>query len=242
MQIDNEEKSFLTALDSKTGGELWRVDRDEKSTWGTPVIWKNSVRTELVTPGKKARSYNPENGKLNWELDLKGGRTISSPVTDSDMLFIGNEKRSDGGGTLFGIKAGASGDISLKEGETSNNWVVWSVPESGIAMASPLFYEGLIYIADRTQGKLYCYDAASGAAVSPGTKITGAKAFWASPWAFNGKIYCLEEKGTTYMIQAGKSFKELGNNTLENDTFWASTAIANGSYVFRGEKAIYCIR
>ncbi len=140
MQIDNEENSFLAALDSKTGKELWRVNRDEKSTWGTPVIWKNSVRTELITPGKKARSYNPENGELNWELDLKGGRTISSPVTDSDMLFMGNEKRSDGGGTLFGIKAGASGDISLKEGEASNKWVIWSVPESGIAMASPLFY------------------------------------------------------------------------------------------------------
>ena len=223
MQIDNEEKSFLAALDSKTGKELWRVDRDEKSTWGTPVIWKNSVRTELVTQGKKARSYNPENGKLNWELDLK-------------------EKRSDGGGTLFGIKAGASGDISLGEGKSSNDFVVWSVPESGIAMASPLFYEGLIYLADRNMGKLYCYDAASGAVVYPGTKITGAKAFWAAPWAYNGKIYCLEEKGTTHVVQAGKSFKELGKHTLENDIFWASTAIANGSYVFRGEKAIYCIR
>lgn len=242
MQIDNEEKSFLAAIDSKTGKELWRVDRDEKSTWGTPIIWKNSVRIELVTQGKKARSYNPENGKLNWELDLKGGRTISSPVTDADMLFLGNEKRSDGGGTLFGIKAGASGDISLGEGKSSNEFVVWSVPESGIAMASPLFYQGLIYLADRNLGKLYCYDAASGAVVYPGTKITGAKAFWASPWAYNGKIYCLEEKGTTHVIHAGREFKELEKNSLANDIFWASTAIANGSYVFRGEKAIYCIR
>src|SRR5207237_8458746 len=27
---DNEEKSFLVALDAKTGHELWRVGRDEK--------------------------------------------------------------------------------------------------------------------------------------------------------------------------------------------------------------------
>lgn len=242
MQIDNEEKSFLAALDSKTGKELWRVDRDEKSNWGTPVIWKNSVRTELVTPGKRARSYNPENGQVYWELNMGGGRTISSPTADSDLLYLGNEKRSDGGGTLFGVKAGASGDVSLKEGEVSNQWVAWSVPNSGIAMASPLVYEGLIYLADRNLGKLYCYEAASGAVVYPGTKLTGAKAFWASPWAYKGKIYCLEEKGTTHVVQAGRSFKELGQNTLENDMFWASTAIAHGSYVFRGEKAIYCIR
>jgi len=242
MLIDNEEKSFLAALDSKTGKEIWRVDRDEKSTWGTPIIWKNSLRTELVTQGRKARSYNPENGKLLWEVDMKGGRTNSSPTTNADMIFMGNEKRPDGGGTLFGIKAGASGDISLTEGKTSNNFVVWSLAESGIAMASPLFYDGLLYIADRNMGKLFCCEAATGAVVYPGTKITGAKAFWASPWAFNGKIYCLEEKGTTHVIQAGRSFKELQKNSLEGDIFWASTAISNGSYVFRGEKAIYCVR
>ncbi len=241
MQIDNEEKSFLAALDSKTGTEKWRVDRDEKSNWGTPVIWKNSIRTELVLQGLKTRSYNPENGQLLWEIDMGGGRNITSPTVDADMIFVGNEKRSNGGGTLFGIKAGASGDISLKEGESSNNWVVWSIPESGIAMASPLVYEGLLYMVDRNRGQILCIEAASGNVVYPGTKITGAKAFWASPWAFDGKIYCLEEKGTTHVIQAGREFKELGKNKLD-DIFWSSTAIAKGSYIFRGEKGIYCVR
>ena len=241
MQIDNEEKSFLAALDSKTGNEKWRVDRDEKSNWGTPVIWKNSIRTELVLQGLKTRSYNPENGQLLWEIDMGGGRNITSPTAEGDMIFVGNEKRSNGGGTLFGIKAGASGDISLKEGESSNNWVVWSIPESGIAMATPLVYEGLLYMVDRNRGQILCIEAATGNVVYPGTKITGAKAFWASPWAFEGKIYCLEEKGTTHVIQAGREFKELGKNKLD-DIFWASTAIAKSSYIFRGEKGIYCIR
>ncbi|TNF45548.1 MAG: pyrrolo-quinoline quinone [Bacteroidetes bacterium] len=241
MQIDNEEKSFLAALDSKTGAEKWRVDRDEKSNWGTPVIWKNSIRTELVLPGLRTRSYNPENGRLFWEIDMGGGRNITSPTADGDMIFVGNEKRSNGGGTLLGIKAGASGDISLKEGERSNNWVVWSIPESGIAMASPLVYEGLLYMVDRNRGQILCIEAATGNVVYPGTKITGAKAFWASPWAFDGKIYCLEEKGTTHVIQAGREFKELGKNKL-NDIFWSSTAIAKSSYIFRGERGIYCVR
>ncbi|NQU54661.1 MAG: PQQ-binding-like beta-propeller repeat protein [Bacteroidetes bacterium] len=241
MQIDNEEKSFLAALDSKTGEEKWRVSRDEKSNWGTPIIWKNSIRTELVVQGLKTRSYNPENGELLWKVDMGGGRNITSPTADLDMIFVGNEKRSNGGGTLFGIKAGAAGDISLKESESSNEWVVWSVPESGIAMASPVIYNGLIYIVERNRGQIFCYEAASGKAVYPGTKITDAKAFWASPWVFDEKIYCLDEKGTTHVIQAGRTFKELGKNKLD-DIFWASTAIAKSSYVFRGEKGIYCIR
>lgn len=240
MQIDNEENSFLAALDSKTGKEKWRVNRDEKSNWGTPIIWKNSMRTELVVQGLKTCSYNPENGELLWEIDMGGGRNITSPVAEGDMIFVGNEKRRDGG-TLFGIKAGASGDISLKEGELSNEYVVWSVPESGIAMASPVVYEGLIYIVDRNRGQIICYEAATGKVVYPATKIAGAKDFWASPWVFDGKIYCLDDRGATHIIQAGREFKELGKNKLD-DVFWASTAIAKGSYIFRGEKGIYCVR
>jgi len=241
MQIDNEENSFLAALDAKNGNEIWRVSRDEKSNWGTPAIWENSVRTELVVQGMKTRSYNPENGELIWELEMGGGRNITSPTTDGDMIFIGNEKRSDGGGTLFGVKAGGSGDISLKEGERSNEFVIWSVPESGIAMASPLVYKGLIYIVDRNRGQIYCYESATGKTVYPGTKVTDAKAFWASPWAYDEKIYCLDEKGTTHVIQAGRKYRELAKNKLD-DTFWASTAIANKSYFFRGEKGIYCVQ
>ena len=108
-------------------------------------------------------------------------------------------------------------------------------------MASPLVYEGYIYLLDRNRGRIYCYETATGEVVYPGTKITDAKAFWASPWLFDGKIYCLDDRGTTHIIQAGKEFKELGKNKLD-DIFWASTAIAKSSYVFRGEKGIYCVR
>ena len=107
MQIDNEENSFLAAIESKTGEEKWRINRNEKSNWGTPMIWQNSLRTELVTPGVTTRSYNPENGELYWELNTGGGRSSASPTADSDMIFIGNEKRGSEGGILFGIKAGA---------------------------------------------------------------------------------------------------------------------------------------
>ncbi len=240
LQIDNEENSFLTALDAESGDELWRVSRNEKSNWGTPVIWENSIRTELVVQGLKTRSYNPENGDLYWELDMGGGRNITSPTAAGDMIYVGNEKRRDGG-TLFGIKAGGNGDISLKEGERSNKYVAWSVPESGIAMASPLVYDGLIYLVERRRGQIFCYDALSGETIYDGTEIEDAAAFWASPWVFDNKLYCLDEKGTTHVIRAGKEFKELGKNKLD-DIFWASTAIAKGAYIFRGETGIYCVR
>ncbi|MBN2636954.1 MAG: PQQ-binding-like beta-propeller repeat protein [Prolixibacteraceae bacterium] len=240
MQIDNEENSFLAALNAKTGNEKWRISRDEKSNWGTPMIWKNSLRTELVTPGVTVRSYNPENGELFWEFNTGGGRSSASPTADGDLIFFGNENRGSSGGVLFGIKAGATGDISLIENESSNKYVAWSLKNAGIAMPSPLVYEGLVYIAERNRGRVTCVDAKTGEIIYR-EQLPEARIFWASPWAYDGKIYFLEEEGTTYVIQAGKDFKVLGENKLD-DTFFSTTAIANNTYIFRGQKGIYCIK
>ena len=105
------------------------------------------------------RAYDPKSGKLLWELQTAGGRNISSPVTSPDLLFTGNEERRSGGGVLFAIKARASGDISLKEGKSTSDGVVWSQPEAGLSMASPILYQGLLYLVDRRGGFINCYDA-----------------------------------------------------------------------------------
>ena len=240
MQIDNEENSFLAALNAKTGEEIWRIDRDEKSNWGTPMIWKNSLRTELVTPGVTVHSYNPQNGKLYWKFNTGGGRSSASPTADGDMIFFGNEMRGSSGGILFCLKVGASGDISLKENESSNDYVVWLLENSGIAMPSPLVYEGLVYIAERNRGRVTCVEAKTGEIIYR-NQLTDARTFWASPWACDGKIFFLEEKGTTYVIQAGREFKVFAENKLD-DGFLSTTAITDNAYIFRGEKGIYCIK
>ena len=202
LQNDNEENSFLVALDAASGEEKWRVQRDEKSNWSTPLIWKNKMRTELVTGGKTARSYDPATGVLLWELTLGGGRDIASPAADNEMIYLGNEKRRDGGGFLFAVKAGAKGDITPDEGATSSPGVAWSLSGSGMEMASPLLYEGLLYILGRNKGIIFCYEAATGEPVYQSVNIPDAGPFWASPWAIEGRIYCMDERGTTHILQA----------------------------------------
>jgi len=241
MQIDNEDNSFLAALDAETGDEKWRVQRDEKSNWSTPLIWKNKFRTELVTGGKVSRSYDPETGALLWELNMRGGRDIASPVADNNMIYVGNEMRRDGGGFLFAVKAGAKGDITPEEGASTSSGVVWSLSGSGMEMASPLLYEGLIYLVERRRGMIFCYKADSGEPVYQSTRVPDAGPFWASPWAVNGRIYCMDERGTTHVIRAGEEFEVLARNKLD-DKFWASQAIANKSYYFRGVEYLYCVR
>ncbi len=183
MQIDNEDFSALLALEGKTGNELWRVNREEASNRSTPIIWRNKVRTELITQGAITRSYNPQTGELYWQLSLEGGRSSSTPVGDADRLIVANEKRA-AGGFMFSVRAGASGDISLAEGQTSNDGVEWKNPNGGIAMSSPLLYQGKVYAFERRTGMVSCYDAATGDVHYYKKPVKRAREFWSSPWAY----------------------------------------------------------
>ena len=240
MQFDNEENSQVLALDKTTGEEKWKAARNEISTWSTPYIWRNNVRIELVNGGKKTRSYNPDTGELLWEFDMQGGRDITSPVGDKEMIYVCNEERRDGGGTLFAIKAGASGDISLDPGANTNDWVAWTQPNSRIAMATPVLYKGYLYGLARNGGTVCCFNAKTGEYAYKREKLEGAKSFWASPWAYNDLVFCLDDTGTTHVLQSGPEFKVVAANKLD-DKFWSSTAISGGVLIFRGVEYVYGI-
>ncbi|MFC1552001.1 PQQ-binding-like beta-propeller repeat protein, partial [Candidatus Latescibacterota bacterium] len=241
MQIDNEESSFLAALDPATGKELWRIPREEKTSFSTPIIWKNSVRTELVLSGSNVRGYDPYTGKALWSLNLGGGRNIPSPVADTSMLFAGNQTRRDGGGTLFAVKAGASGDITPEEGESTSAGVAWSAPDAGLSNSSPLLYNGNVYVVHERSGFINCYDAKSGKPYYERTRIPNARAFWATPWAYNDKIFCLDDAGTTFVLKAGNEFNILYENKID-DKFWPSAALVDDTIILRGVNNVYCIR
>lgn len=239
LQIDNEDFALLVALDSKTGEELWRVNREEKSNWSSPIIWKNHLRSELITQGSIVRSYNPSNGELYWQMSMQGGRNSSLPVGDNDRLIIGNEKR-DAGGFLFSVRAGASGDISLAEGQASNQGVEWVNPNGGIAMSSPLLYQNCVYAFERRTGMVSCYDAKTGDVHYYRKHLKKAREFWSSPWAYNGEVYCIDGKGITHVLKVGPLFNEVRQNVLD-DQIWATPAITEDSIIIRGIEYIYAV-
>jgi outer membrane protein assembly factor BamB len=140
---------------------------------------------------------------------------------------------------LYAVKAGASGDITPKQGESSSAGVAWAAARVGPQMASPLIYKGLVYVVEQG-GMMSCLDEKTGKAAYTKERIPNAKQFWASPWAYDDKIFCIDDGGTTHVVQAGPEFKVLAKNKLD-DQFWASTAIAGGVLILRGVENIYCI-
>ncbi|MCX6236749.1 MAG: PQQ-binding-like beta-propeller repeat protein [Bacteroidia bacterium] len=228
IQVDNEEGSFLTALDAATGIEKWKVTRDEKTNYSTPVIWKNKVRSELVTTGKSVRSYDPLTGNLIWQLKIGLEMSIPSPVYDREHIYLGNSGGPGKKGILYSIKAGAEGDITPKDSALVSNGVEWTLRGAGTSNPSPLLYKGLLYLLSGRGGELQCVDASTGKQEYK-EKIEKVGACWSSPWAYNDQICFYDEKGVT------------SQNTL-NDKFWASAAITEDAYIFRGVKKLYCVK
>ena len=146
-----------------------------------------------------------------------------------------------GNSPLFAVKAGASGDITLKSGTTSNDGVAWSRTRSGPYIVSPLLYQGYLYVAEQRGGMLSCYDAKTGKPAYSRERLAGARSFTSSPWAYDGKVFCLDEDGQTFVVKAGPEFKLLGKNEL-NEMFWSTPAIASGSLILRGAENLYCVR
>ena len=236
---DNEENSFLIAYNALTGDEKWKVDRDEKTTYSTPVIWQHEAASELVTLGSKARSYNPETGELIWELKIKSGMAIPSPVFDSKHIYFGNAGGPRNIGALYCVKAGASGDLTPAEGSLTNEYVIWADTLAGTANPSPVLHNGLIYLLSGKGGEIACFDASTGETVYK-EKTGKSAACWATPWINNDRLYFYDEKGVTQIIKTGREFEVLDSNTLD-DKFWASIAVAGNSYILKGVEKIYCV-
>jgi outer membrane protein assembly factor BamB len=239
---DNDEQAELFALDAKTGKELWRVDRDEKSNWATPFIWNNGQRTELITPGSRAvRSYDLE-GKLLWSFRGMSSIAIPTPCAGDGLLFVSSGYVGDKLRPLYAIRPGASDDVTLKSGETNNQFIAWSNPVGGPYNPSPLFYEGHFYVLyDR--GMVTCYGAKTGKVLYDHERLPEGLAFTSSPWAAGGRIFCLNEDGVCYVVRAGDKFELLHTNKLaDGDMCMATPALVGDRLLIRTAARLYCIR
>jgi outer membrane protein assembly factor BamB len=237
---DNEEESFLIALDKITGREIWRVKRDEPTTWSTPYIWRNMLRTEIVTSGsKKIRSYDL-NGNLLWEITRLATLAVPTPFSDDGLLYVTSGYPTDPTSPVYAIRPGATGDITLKDGKTNSDCIVWSLAQGGPIDPSSIVYKGKYYSLTDA-GFLICHDAKTGKEIYGKQRLDPASGtFTASPWAYNDRIFCLSEDGDTYVVQAGSEFKLLRKNSID-DACMASPAIAGGSLILRTYTKLYRI-
>jgi outer membrane protein assembly factor BamB len=236
---DDPKNPFLAAFSLTDGKELWRTSRtgDCQGSWGTPLIHHDGQRTQVVTNGWPfIVSYNLETGKELWRLRGGGYIPIPTPFVADGLIVISNAH--GGKAPLFAVRPTAQGDISLKEGSTSNESVVWSVPNGGSYISTPVVYRGYIYLANHN-GLVRCFDFKTGAKMFE-ERLGIDSACSASLVAADGKIYCPTEAGEVHVLKAGPTLERLAKNDL-GEPCLATPAISQGVVYFRTSASLIAV-
>ena len=167
---------------------------------------------------------------------------IATPFSKFGLLYLSSGYVGDKVRPLFAIKPGASGDISLKPGETTNEFIAWHQPTAASYNPSPLVYGDYFYVLFDF-GFLSCHDARTGKVIYDKQRIRpeGTTSFTASPWAAQGKIFALSEDGDTFVFQAGSEYKLLHKNPLD-EMCMATPALAGDRLLIRTMTQLYCVR
>lgn len=232
IQCDVLENSFLAAFDVASGRELWKKDRDEYPGWCTPAIYDDNGRHCIAVNGYKHRGgYDLQTGEELWRMSGGGDIPIPTPVTGNGMIYFNSAHGRSS--PILAVASNARGDITLKENETSNEFVKWSLPRGGSYMHTMLLYRNRLYSVD-WNGTLTCYDPLDGKKIYS-AKLGKARSFVASPVAADGKIYVVDEEGIVYIVEAGDTFMLLSEIRL-GDVSLTAPALAKGMIVFRTHK------
>jgi outer membrane protein assembly factor BamB len=229
VQCDVGKGSFLAAYRLADGEEAWRTPREEIPSWGTPTIVEGPKRTELVTNATKfARGYDPLTGKELWRLGRHAEITVPTPFYGQDLIFITSGYRPVQ--PIYAIRPGATGDISLPKGKTSNDSIAWSTEKNGPYMPTPIVYGEYLYVCSNN-GIVTCYEAKTGKQVYK-QRLGGRGGYTASPVAADGKLYFTSEEDGVRVVGAGPKFQLLAANPL-GDPCMSTPAISDGMLFIR---------
>ncbi len=231
---DHEGSSFLYAFEKRTGQQLWKTPRDEKTSWSTPLIVEVDGKPQVVVSAtKRVRGYDLATGVMIWECAGLTDNVVSSPVFTRGMLIAGNSYYSQ---AMLGIHlAGAKGDITA----TTN--VVWKLNRLTPYVSSPLLYGDTLYHIRHNQNILVRLDPMTGEFRGEPLRLDGIRDFiFASPVGAAGRIYITARDGTTVVLRHDNTNAPLAVNHLD-DSFSASAAVVDREIYLRGEKFLYCV-
>lgn len=230
IQADIQKDSFIAAYDIKNGKLVWKTMREELPGWSSPTVYEGKTRAEIVTAGAKAiRGYDPTTGKELWKLGPMSEIATPTPFAALDLIFVTSGYRPVQ--PIYAIKPGASGDLTLKENQTSSEFIAWSKDRGGPYMPTPIVYGDLLYTCSNN-GVLTAYNAKTGERVYQERLGGTGGAFTSSPVASDGKIYLSSEDGDVFVVKAGPKYELLSKNPV-GEVMMATPAISDGLLIVR---------
>ena len=231
---DHEGESFLYAFDKRTGAQRWKVARDEKTSWSTPLVLESEGKPQvIVSATKRVRGYDLATGNLIWECAGLTDNVVSSPVYGHGVVIAGNSYYQQ---AMLAIRlTGAKGDL------TGTDHVAWKLNRLTPYVSSPLLYDDTLYFLRHNQNILSRLEPATGKPRGDPLRLEGINDFiFASPVGAAGRIYVTGRDGVTIVLRHDRENATLAVNRLD-DSFSASPALADRELYLRGERWLYCI-
>jgi outer membrane protein assembly factor BamB len=239
LQCDAPDHPFVAAFRSRDGEELWRTSRMGacERSWGTPYVHVGPGGTQVVLNGWPfVASYDFETGREIWRLRAGGDNPVPTPFGGHGLIYVANGHGAQA--PLYAVDPSARGDISLAKGETANKSVVWSAPQNGAYVSTPVLYQEYLYSVTNN-GVLKCYDARTGSKAYEQRIGTGV-AVSSSPVGSDGRIYCATEEGEVYVVRAGPKYEILSRNHM-GEPCMATPALASGKMFFRTTSSLIAV-
>ncbi|MHB1034799.1 MAG: PQQ-binding-like beta-propeller repeat protein [Pirellulales bacterium] len=221
-----DNKSQLLALDALTGKTVWQTPRKVPNSWSSPIVVQAAGREQLITCADPwVISYDPANGTELWRAKGLGGDVAPSPAFADGMVYAAQDYSK-----LLAVRTDGKGDVTASH-------IAWS-GEDGLPDICSLLTDGKIVLLVTSNGTLTCYNAKDGS--QAWTHDFDDELFQASPSLVGDKIYLLSEKGTMYILQTGKEYKELGKSDLGEEAL-TSPAFQDGCFYIRGKTHLICV-
>jgi len=230
---DHEEQSFIVVLDKKTGKQIWKKQRDEKTSWATPLVIEQNGRAQVIVSATgHVTSYDLKTGDILWQSTGMTGNVVPSPVSSAGRVYL-----------MSGFRGAAFQAIDMsraKDDVKKSNALLWSYNKNTSYVPSALLYQDKLYFFKDNRQILTCLNAQTGEPFYEAQRLEDLKGVYASPVAANGRVYLVGRNGVSAVLEAGPALEILATNRL-NESFTASPAIVGDEIFLRGQEYLYCI-
>jgi outer membrane protein assembly factor BamB len=224
-------KSFLIAVDRKSGRTRWQVERPTSfAGYGTPCVREaEDGRRELIftSTARGITGVDPQTGRINWELNQElRDRTIGSPVLGAGLVFAGS-----------GVSVAGRRCVAVRPGSRAQEaTVAYEIKRSVPMVPTPLVKDGRLFLWG-DNGIVSCLKAATGELIWR-ERVEGA--FYGSPVWVNDRLYCIAKNGDVVVLAASDKFEVVSRVPLGESSF-ATPAVAGGVMYLRTQSQLFSL-
>ncbi len=229
---DHEGSSAVYVLDAKTGQTRWTEQREEETTWSTPlIVTYKGIKQLIINATRRVTSYDLDSSRILWECGGQTAVLIPSPVVLDDMVICMSGYRR---AAAYAIGLDSKGDI------TGTNLIRWQYNRNTPYVPSPLLYGERLYFTSGNRASLTCLDARTGKLLMDNVRLPDLNQLYASPLGASDRIYFVGRDGTTVVIKDQPELDMLAVNRLD-DPMDASPVAVGRELFLRSKARLYCI-